>query len=184
MTRVTGLIAMTTVFLGSIGFSVGQDAPSWTDIGVLFEERCTMCHSGEGAPLGLRLDTLEGALAGSVNGPVLVPGDPDASELVRQVRGESQLMMPLAGEPLSPAEIGLVENWFREGLPNPQAEAEDTIPESPTAQPGMGEPRSAPSGQVTLPKSSRYCCSVASSATRTRGLEVRLKVCGSTAMKT
>ncbi len=97
MTRATRFFVIAAVLLGGIGCSLAQDRPSWTDIGALFEERCTMCHSGEGAPLGLRLDSLEAAIAGSVNGPVLVSGDPDASELVRRIRGESQPRMPLVG---------------------------------------------------------------------------------------
>jgi hypothetical protein len=63
----------------------------------LFGERCTLCHSGPGAPSGLHLDSYQGAVKGSQNGPVLVPGDPDGSELIRRARRISQRQMPLVG---------------------------------------------------------------------------------------
>ena len=78
---------------------LAQEAPGWSEVGALFAERCTMCHAGAGAPLGLGLDSYEAALAGSQRGPVLVPHDPEESELVRRIRGEVQPRMPLVGEP-------------------------------------------------------------------------------------
>lgn len=93
-----------------------EAAPGWTEVAALFAVRCTMCHEGEDAALGLRLDSLEGALAGSRDGPVLVPGDAGASELVRRVRGESQPRMPFLGPRLPEEEIALLERWVGEGL--------------------------------------------------------------------
>lgn len=114
-------------------------SPTWTEIGLLFAERCVMCHSGDAAPLGVRLDTLDNALAGGVNGPVLVAGDPGASELVRRIRGESQPAMPLAGEPLAAEQIALVEAWVMAGMPAGDAAAAAPIPAAPP-MPGPGEP--------------------------------------------
>lgn len=127
--------------------SAAQDAPTWADLGPLLAERCALCHSGEGAPLGLRLDSYEGALAGSVDGPVLVPGDPAGSELIRRVRGLSQPEMPLIGEPLSEAEIARIEAWILAGLPEDQAAATDT---GPAAQADAGDADSAePAAQAS-----------------------------------
>lgn len=125
---------------------LAQEAPDWSAVGALFAERCVMCHSGEAPPLGLRLDSYEAALEGSANGPVLVPGDPGASELVRRIRGESQPRMPLGGEPLTPDEIALVEAWVSAGLPGPDEAAEAQPPAAPDAEaespaiPGPDEP--------------------------------------------
>ena len=89
----------------------------FSQVGALFADRCVMCHSGEDAPLGLRLDTLESVLAGSENGPVVVAGD-SASPLLQRLRGEAEPQMPLDGPPfLDPDQIALVQDWIMAGLP-------------------------------------------------------------------
>jgi mono/diheme cytochrome c family protein len=115
--------------------AAAQEAPSWAELGPLFAARCTLCHAGDGAPLGLQLDSYEGAMAGSQDGPVLVAGDPEGSELVRRVRGASQPAMPLIGEPLSEEEIGRIEAWILAGLPEGGGEATEEPPAAATAAP-------------------------------------------------
>lgn len=107
--------------LGALSMSAsGQESPdsvTWSEIEPLVSERCVMCHTGEFAPLGLRLDSLEGLLAGSDNGPVVISGEPDTSELIRRIRGETQPRMPMTGPPfLSEEEIALFEDWVSGGL--------------------------------------------------------------------
>ena len=118
-----------------------------------------MCHSGETAPLGLRLDSLEHALQGSENGPVLVAGDPEASELIKRLKGLSQPRMPLTGPPfLDQAQIAMIEEWIEAGMPAGETAATETEPE-PT--------RTGPGSRLRLPTSSRSSSSAAPSATRT-----------------
>jgi mono/diheme cytochrome c family protein len=122
------------VLLSAPATGLGQEPVTWATLVPLFAERCTACHSGEGAPLGLRLDSYENALKGSENGPVLVPGDPVGSELARRIRGESQPQMPLADEPLSAEQIAAVEAWITAGLPEGEglaSVAEETKPAVP-----------------------------------------------------
>lgn len=116
--------------------AAAQDAPAPpglpADVAALFDQRCTLCHTGDGAPLGLRLDDLDGALAGSERGPVVVPGDPGASELIARLRGTSQPRMPLTGPPfLSDEEIAMVATWIASGAPTGAApdEAPAAAPE-------------------------------------------------------
>lgn len=49
-------------------------AKDYAQVSALFAERCIVCHSGADAPLGLRLDTLNGGLIGSDGGPVIESG--------------------------------------------------------------------------------------------------------------
>jgi mono/diheme cytochrome c family protein len=92
-------------------------AQDFDQIGALFVDRCVMCHSGEDAPLGLRLDSLDGVLAGSENGPVVAAGDM-ASPLLQRLRGEAEPQMPLDGPPfLDPDQIAMVEAWVTAGMP-------------------------------------------------------------------
>lgn len=135
-----GVITICAVAGLTAGPARAQETPGWPAIGALFAERCTLCHSGEDAPLGLRLDTLDGARRGSRNGPVLVPGDPDASELVRRIRGESEPRMPLTGPPfLDEAEIAMVERWVAAGMPAGDTAAAPE-PKPARTRPGPGEP--------------------------------------------
>ena len=97
----------------------------------LLANRCLKCH-GTVRQLGaLRLDTAEGLFYGSTNGPVVVPGDPDASVLVELARSkEDRRMPPPRMDPKSPSdelknlydnspleqhEIEILERWVRDG---------------------------------------------------------------------
>jgi mono/diheme cytochrome c family protein len=91
--------------------------PGWNEIGPVFEARCVNCHGPLGAGKGLRLDSYEGAMAGSTDGPVLIAGDPDGSELVKRIRGQSVPRMPFLGPPLPPEELDLIVRWTEAGMP-------------------------------------------------------------------
>ena len=93
-----------------------SDPPDWSDVRGIFVERCVMCHSAQGAALGLRLDTYEAAIAGSMNGAVLLHGDAEGSELIRRLRGESLPRMPFLSYPLPEDQIDLISHWVDAGL--------------------------------------------------------------------
>ncbi len=80
-------------------------------IGPLFADRCGACH-GEGGASGLKLTAYAGALAGGDSGPVLVPGDPQASRIVQVQSGNE----PHFGQ-LSADELERVVEWIRAGAP-------------------------------------------------------------------
>ncbi len=82
--------------------STAADCPAYPDVAPIFREKSTVCHSGDGAPKGLHLDSFDNIRKGSVEGPVVVPGNPEKSELVRRVKGISQPRMPLTGPPYLP----------------------------------------------------------------------------------
>ncbi|HEU0037927.1 MAG TPA: c-type cytochrome domain-containing protein, partial [Verrucomicrobiae bacterium] len=65
----------------------------------IFAEHCYSCHSDKAEKVkgGLRLDTREALLKGGSSGAVIVPGDPDASPLIKAVRyQDAALQMPPA----------------------------------------------------------------------------------------
>lgn len=89
----------------------------------LLLERCGECHAGGQRKGGLDLSGPAGWLAGGDLGPALVPGDPDASLLIRAVRyADPELAMPPRGR-LAPAEIRLLEEWIAAGAPAPAEQA-------------------------------------------------------------
>jgi hypothetical protein len=69
-------VAVIAVIWLATGPTAGQDAPDRAKIGGSFAEHCILCHSGADAPMGLQLDTLDGAFEGSRTGPVVLPGNP------------------------------------------------------------------------------------------------------------
>ncbi len=84
------------------------------DVQPIFDQNCVVCHGGSA---GLWLDSYERVMAGSERGPVVVPGDPEASELYRRITGASQPSMPLGQPPLPPQEIETIRRWIAEGAP-------------------------------------------------------------------
>lgn len=117
MMRTLALIMFALSVMALPANAEGDAAPDWDEASAVFVRRCNNCHSTFGAPRGLRLDSYAAALSGSEKGAVLVPGDPDASELMRRLRGESTPRMPFLGPPLPQDEIDVIERWIAVGLP-------------------------------------------------------------------
>ena len=101
------------------------DGPSFTrDIKGILSNRCIRCHGPDaedrhgGGEHGLRLDTFAGATEDLGGYAAIVPGDPEASELlVRITDTDADLVMPPpeAGDPLSPHEVDLLRRWIVAG---------------------------------------------------------------------
>jgi len=112
------------ILLTLIASPAWAQTPDWARVGEIFAERCIICHSGDGAPLGLQLDSYESARLGGWMGTVLIAGDPDNSRLMGRIRGQIQPQMPLNGPPyLDIAEIALIAAWIEAGLPKGESEA-------------------------------------------------------------
>jgi hypothetical protein len=85
-------------------------------------DQCGKCHSAESEKLkgGLALDTRAGTRAGGESGPVLVPGNPDRSPLIKAIRykDETAKMPPKAKLPDDV--IADFEAWVKMGAPDPR----------------------------------------------------------------
>lgn len=87
--------------------------PNFQDVQQIFRAHCAECHSGTRPPEKLRLLSYRDIMAGAEDGPVIVPGSPDKSELVRRIKGISKPRMPKDGPPwLSENEMALIEKWI------------------------------------------------------------------------
>ncbi|WP_375554537.1 c-type cytochrome domain-containing protein [Roseovarius mucosus] len=108
-----------------LGLGSAAKAETWDVVLPIFEERCVACHSGEFAPLALRLETYEFLISGSENGPVVLPGDAAGSPLIARVEGRAEPRMPLDGPPfLDEAQIALLRGWVDAGAPGPSKPTE------------------------------------------------------------
>jgi cytochrome c553 len=83
--------------------------------------KCAGCHGPEKNKGGLRLDAA-GIAQGGESGPVVVPGKPDESLLVRSVRYDGDLKMPPGGK-LKEDEIAALTTWVEAGAIWPNAPA-------------------------------------------------------------
>jgi hypothetical protein len=86
-------------------------------------DNCYRCHSQKAEKIkgGLTLDTREGLLQGGNSGPALVPGNPDASLLVKAVRyTDPSLQMPPKNKKLTAIQIADLEAWVKMGAPDPR----------------------------------------------------------------
>ena len=90
----------------------------------VFDASCIVCHSGAGAPLGLRLDSassftsLVGVPSRQAGSLLLVdPGNPDGSYLVQKLEGTAAegAQMPLGGPPVPQSTIDFVRQWIADG---------------------------------------------------------------------
>jgi mono/diheme cytochrome c family protein len=82
------------------------------DILPIIESRCANCHGGNRTEEGLVLLTHADILAGSDNGPVVVPGDAANSLFVEMVATQK---MPKRGPKLTPPQIQLFTDWVNQG---------------------------------------------------------------------
>ena len=102
----------------ALGAVQAQRAVSYADLAPILAEHCALCHAGDAAAAGLRLDSPEALLKGSSKGPVVKSGDPAGSELIRRLKGTSAPRMPMTGPPfLTDAQVALFERWVADGLP-------------------------------------------------------------------
>ena len=86
--------------------------------------KCYSCHSAEAEKAknlkaGLFLDGKAGTLKGGDSGPAVVPGDPDASLLVKAIRHDGRKMPPK--EKLPDAVAADFAAWVKIGAPDPRA---------------------------------------------------------------
>lgn len=82
------------------------------DILPILESRCLTCHGGGRTQAGLDLKSYASLMAGSENGPVVVPGSAADSLFVDLVTSQE---MPKRGPKLTPEQVQLVTTWVNEG---------------------------------------------------------------------
>ena len=87
------------------------------DIRPIFNQNCTSCHGGVRQKNGVSFIFREEALGTGKSGrPTIVPGNPDASELIARVTSkDSNVRMPYHAPPLTPQQIDLLRRWIKQG---------------------------------------------------------------------
>jgi mono/diheme cytochrome c family protein len=104
----------------------------------VFTPTCAVsgCHTGAGAPQGLRLDEANsyGLLVDQPSSQVpatlrVAPGDPDNSYLIQKLEGTASVgaQMPLNGTPLEQSTIDIIRQWITDGALDDRAPSPDPI---------------------------------------------------------
>ncbi|MCH2103106.1 MAG: PSD1 and planctomycete cytochrome C domain-containing protein [Planctomycetes bacterium] len=132
--------------------TAGSEEPTQVEFGrdvqPILSKRCFVCHGpDEGTrEARLRLDLPE--VVGEEQG-VIVPGNPEASELILRITSEyaDELMPPPGEEPLTPDEIDILKRWVEQGAEYEGHWAFEPIPET-SAPRGAGWVRNEVDGFV------------------------------------
>ena len=93
------------------------------DVMPIFRGRCVTCHAPGAAGFeqsGLDLTTYEGVMKGTKYGPMVIPRDPDSSNLMWLLdwRGKPETRMPHGKKKLSTCDRDTIRSWIREGAKN------------------------------------------------------------------
>ncbi len=100
-----------------------------TAVEPLLREHCYSCHSHAAGLMegGLTLDWRSGWETGGGRGPAVIPGQPSDSLLIQAIRHQhAELKMP--EEQLEQSAINILEQWVRNGAPDPRAKPPQPTP--------------------------------------------------------
>src|SRR5437899_53499 len=89
------------------------------DVQPIFDRSCLRCHGPERPKSKFRLDNRAAALQGGENNREdIIPGDSAHSPLIHYIARlvkEMEMPTPREGEPLTPAQIGILRAWIDQG---------------------------------------------------------------------
>jgi mono/diheme cytochrome c family protein len=93
------------------------------DVMPIFRGRCISCHQPGGQGFeksGLDLTSYAGVMKGTKYGPMVIPGDPQSSNLMWLLdwRGSPETRMPHGKKKLSICDRDTIRAWIREGAKN------------------------------------------------------------------
>ncbi len=87
------------------------------DIRPIFNQNCVACHGGVRQKSNVSFIYRDEALGkGSSGRATIVPGNPEASELIARVTSsDPEVRMPYHAPPLQPQQVALLRQWIKEG---------------------------------------------------------------------
>ncbi len=112
-------VCTTLLLLAPLGHGASANALWSGGVQALLDENCVKCHGPLKQKSGLVLDTVDGALKGNEDGPVIKPGKPEESTLMDALKADADPHMPPKKQ-LSTDEIEKVRTWILK-LGDPEA---------------------------------------------------------------
>ena len=108
------MIPLLLLAVAGEGQGPGHDAFFESRVRPVLVEHCQKCHGTAKQQASLRLDSAAALAKGGDTGPVVVPGKPDASLLIKVIRHTGNSKMPPKGK-LPDTAIADLETWVRDG---------------------------------------------------------------------
>ena len=120
---VGGLSLAATTVLTPIPKACAQHARTSfaEDVAPILKGYCAACHQpgGEGYNAsGLDVTTYDGLMKGTKFGPMVIPGQPDTSNLIVLIDGRAKIRMPYGHKPLPSCLRDIVYSWIFQGAKN------------------------------------------------------------------
>ena len=116
------LLSLLPLVAGAVLSAAEEPVDFNRDVRPLLSDRCYGCHgpdADKGRKAGLRLDEFEGATKKLKSGErAVVPGDLDASEMIKRIRSadpEDVMPPPELHRPLTAAEKDILTRWVKQG---------------------------------------------------------------------
>jgi mono/diheme cytochrome c family protein len=121
LARTLVVLGLTAAAFTPVGRAVAAPQPARpvsfaADVAPIFQRWCIACHGGEEAEAALRLDSLAAVMRGGESGPVVIPGNADASLLLAKVEHRHRPTMPPRRRLPAPA-VTLIRAWIAGGAP-------------------------------------------------------------------
>ncbi len=91
------------------------------DIAPILKGYCVSCHQpgGEGYNAsGFDLTSYDGLMKGTKFGPMVIPGQPDSSNLIVLIDGKAKIRMPFGHKPLPSCLRDNIYSWIFQGAKN------------------------------------------------------------------
>ncbi len=87
------------------------------EVAPILVQSCIACHNPKKSESKYIMTTFAQLAKGGQQGEdiTLIPGDPDASQLIEMLRPDGQPRMPYKQDPLPPEKIAVIERWVKEG---------------------------------------------------------------------
>ena len=132
-------VIMTAISLAVSWPAQGQTKVDFAkDVQPILLQTCVKCHGQEKQKGKLRLDSKEAAFKHGPDGPVIIAGNAEKSELYRRItlpKGHDDVM-PNEGDPLTKAQIDLLRDWINQGAVWPDDVAIKQTSSTPAAPAG------------------------------------------------
>ena len=119
MIMLSMVVEAQTTMTPSVGAETSDQslAVGYDSVQEILRQHCTSCHNEDQPRADLVLTSLDKILAGSASGPVVVPGDPQASPLYLLAAHLESPRMPPNKPRLSQRELTKLSKWISTGPP-------------------------------------------------------------------
>ena len=104
---------------GTSGSSAeGSAKGGYAAVQAIFNKACLSCHGAMRPKGGVDLSNYDSVMKGGKDGPTVLAGNPDGSNLISYIKGTMQPRMPKGAAPLSDADTKTISDWIQAGAKN------------------------------------------------------------------